>query len=528
MLRFSSHPLLLLFLGSLLISLFAAAVLPITLDEAYYAAWGQKLSFGYFDHPPGVAFLSSISSLFSSRLGALILGIASLTLAARLFWITGNKDWKTWILALVLFKFNVASLASGILTTPDCFLVFFWLLALHEAYIATSKAPRRWLSAGLATGLGLLSKYNMVLIGPIFLIALLKKPQGLRKPWPYLGGILAFLILLPNLYWNSQNGWPTLVFQLRRLVVSEIQERSDLPKPTASQPNSSEDILAHSLVDTSTPELPPIKKPSFQIPPTLAQFLEYLGGLLVLWGLLLIPLFGFIRKSNRRKGSSSPLFLNSDAKVLFSAALWVPIVFYGILSFFTKIEANWSAIYMLAAAPILAPYLMYIRRGIYIASFTNCIAILLIALHARSPFIPLKHDRILKETFGFEALSKHIELLPGPIFADTYQLTSMLRFYQKNHFIMQWPGMNRPSEFTHNPHYAMTLAELKAHKKFWLLSSDSEAPHLDSFKAVYMERIKDCRDGNLVQISSREKNPSESFRCPSVHSWSLIEYASQD
>jgi len=33
----------------------AAVLLPVTQDEAYYFDWARSLSWGYFDHPPGVA-----------------------------------------------------------------------------------------------------------------------------------------------------------------------------------------------------------------------------------------------------------------------------------------------------------------------------------------------------------------------------------------------------------------------------------------------------------------------------------------
>ena len=34
-----------------------AAVLPLTADEAYYWLWSKHLAFGYYDHPPMIAWL---------------------------------------------------------------------------------------------------------------------------------------------------------------------------------------------------------------------------------------------------------------------------------------------------------------------------------------------------------------------------------------------------------------------------------------------------------------------------------------
>jgi len=37
--------------------LVAAAWTPLTFDEAYYWMWSKHLAFGYYDHPPAVAFV---------------------------------------------------------------------------------------------------------------------------------------------------------------------------------------------------------------------------------------------------------------------------------------------------------------------------------------------------------------------------------------------------------------------------------------------------------------------------------------
>ena len=60
-----------------------AWLLPVTQDEAYYFDWSRRLAWGYFDHPPGVAFLQigtrlAPSSALAGRVGTLI--AATLTL----------------------------------------------------------------------------------------------------------------------------------------------------------------------------------------------------------------------------------------------------------------------------------------------------------------------------------------------------------------------------------------------------------------------------------------------------------------
>lgn len=54
----------------------------------------------------------------------------------------------------------------------------------------------------------------MLFFGFAVLVALLVTParRHLLTPWPWLGGAVAFVFLLPYLLWNAARGWPTLEF----------------------------------------------------------------------------------------------------------------------------------------------------------------------------------------------------------------------------------------------------------------------------------------------------------------------------
>src|ERR1700722_9281182 len=58
-------------IGSMsLIRLYAAFNFPLTTDEAYYWTWSLHPSIGYTDHPPMVAWLIALGSLFGHSYGA--------------------------------------------------------------------------------------------------------------------------------------------------------------------------------------------------------------------------------------------------------------------------------------------------------------------------------------------------------------------------------------------------------------------------------------------------------------------------
>ena len=64
-----------------LINLIQATYTEVLSDEAYYGLYGKHLAWGYFDHPPMVALLIKISSLFFDG----NLGIRFMTVLLELF-----------------------------------------------------------------------------------------------------------------------------------------------------------------------------------------------------------------------------------------------------------------------------------------------------------------------------------------------------------------------------------------------------------------------------------------------------------
>jgi hypothetical protein len=45
--------------------LVAAALTPLTFDEAYYRMWSKHLASGYYDHPPMVALVNRLGTMIS-------------------------------------------------------------------------------------------------------------------------------------------------------------------------------------------------------------------------------------------------------------------------------------------------------------------------------------------------------------------------------------------------------------------------------------------------------------------------------
>ncbi len=206
--------------------LIAGALLPLSSDEAYYWLWSRHLAAGYYDHPPAIAYLIRAGTLLfgDTPLGVRVGGIF-LSFAANWFvWRTGailGRDEKAGAYACLFFNLTPMLTAESLAATPDApslvtAAAFCWALAK----IAETHDGCWWLAAGLAAGLGLLSKYTALFLGLgalVWLITSQSRRRWLLSPWLYLGGVLALVFFLPNLLWNEAHGWATFAFQFGRI-----------------------------------------------------------------------------------------------------------------------------------------------------------------------------------------------------------------------------------------------------------------------------------------------------------------------
>ena len=187
-------------------------------DELYYAACGEHLAWGYFDHAPLAPFIARFSramlgdSLFALRFFPALAAAAKVLLAgwmAREF--GGGK------FAQFLASFTV--LLAPIYLTFDNFFsmnsfepVFWMAAAAIVLRILNGGDQRLWLLFGVVAGLGLLNKHSMLFFGSGLALGMLLTParKQFATVWPWVGAATAFLIFLPNVLWEVRNGWPTI------------------------------------------------------------------------------------------------------------------------------------------------------------------------------------------------------------------------------------------------------------------------------------------------------------------------------
>ncbi|MFW7379494.1 MAG: ArnT family glycosyltransferase [Oligoflexus sp.] len=528
--------LILAFFASFLFHTLLAYWFPITQDEAYYFYWSRFPDLGYFDHPPMIAWLASLGpmlglgdSVFSYRFGGLMTATVFFPLSISLFHKLGMTRGRSILTAVVLLHFNIAALVFGFINTPDLPLTLFWLLALHEGVAAMKGQPYRWLTAGIATGLGIQSKYSMILIGLVFLYGLWRSRGGLKSFWPYLGGVACVLVLSPHLWWNAQHDWISFRFQLGRGFLSKYdvktQLAAQLPEPEKATPGSPEYQLSHYFKLPDKVEKP--RKPRAEWERMLSRVGSFIGGQIGLWGLMAFVLgWQFFR----RRKASQPQETSTPMPPIIMASIAVPLIVFGLISPFQNIEANWPAVYLIGAAAWLGSQTWIRWPALTIAALLNILLTSLLLWHSHSPLNskrPAK-DRILRETHGYQDLSQLIQDLDGPVFADSYQTVSMLNFYQSEKQIAQWPGVSRISELVRRQEMVpYQWHDLLEHGAFYLLTEQFTPPIFTPFQAVKLWQLLDCLDGTFA-VQEAQLLGSELPACKTyVHRWTLVRYSSE-
>lgn len=179
-------------------------------DEAYYWQWSRHLDWGYYDNTPLVALVIRV---FTTLLGASELGVrAGATVCAlviSLFVYLLAKRLLGPIVAVVsVILANVIPLfaAGAAIMTQDPVQIALWSAALYVVHRALTDRPRWWYGAGLLAGLAAQAKLNALLLLPAIFLYLLLSPTAratwLRRPQPYLAGVIALLVFFPFVWWN--------------------------------------------------------------------------------------------------------------------------------------------------------------------------------------------------------------------------------------------------------------------------------------------------------------------------------------
>ena len=397
-------------------------------DEAYYFTWSRNLQWGYYDHPPMVAFLIRIfmavggQGEFGVRLGWVLIGALLTILLYRM----GTKMFgseRAGFYSALLMNLSLLGSTGAVIVTPDGPQGLFWALAIFFVYKAADSGRRYWwYLTGLFFGLGLFSKYTMVLLAPCILGFLFSSKEGrewLRRKEPYLALLLGLLVFSPVIFWNAQHDWVSFRFQ-----------------------------ISHGLE---------IKKAA-----GLKYFGEYWAGqaglvsplmfLAVIWAMAKSGIRGF-----RQQKQNLLLLLWTSAPIL---------LFFAVTSLRSKVEANWPALAYFSAVMALAgmvseerPKWGKAQKGFAWAAVLTALLVTFLAhLQPIYPVVPIKAKKDpTSQLYGWRLLGERIKevarsMEPGKqifLLTPRHQLVGEGMFYTQAKFpVYQWDAPQRINHFS--------------------------------------------------------------------------------
>ena len=314
-------------LATTLIRFICIGPLPLGNGEAYYYSWSRFLDWSYYDHPPLVAWMVRLTTLFGSstaavRLGPILaagaLGLILYHLAERLY------RPRAAFFALVLVTALPVFLGSSFILNPEAPLAPLWV-----GFLFVLEGMRRrdgWhrpLLAGVLLGFAFLAKYTALLLVPATLIYVgssVPARRWLRRPSFYAGGVVALVIALPVLIWNESRGWPSLHLH--------FVERATATLPVAGE-NRMNQLVA--LSSSSAAGL-------------LGGFLRVVVGQLISYSPLLAPLLiiALVRSSRQARRDDRSLFIAA-----FSWTILLPLL--AAMTRFQDAEQHWTMVAFIPA-----------------------------------------------------------------------------------------------------------------------------------------------------------------------------------
>lgn len=373
-----------LWLFLLLIKIVLATCIPLFADEAYYWVWSKNLQLSYYDHPGMIAWLFSLGSAFDQylqacRIPGVILGHMTIWIWFRI--LKDEIHPKHHALYMIGLSLIPLSGMGSLIMTPDLPLLFFWSLALFGFLNIIKLRDLTWyLLVGASLGLGFCAKYHIVIfpLAAIIYIHFEKKWKIIN--WKYLAASFLMFILMssPTWYWNVQNGFISFRYQ-----------------------------LGHGLGAQTPSLLWPVRYITDQI-------------------LLIFPPIFFL--ALRKNLQSDLVWLKYFA--------WTPLVFFLLTSFRGQVEANWPATAypaVFSLAFLLAQnsnLLKWVKAtaAIWLTLFTILLSQL--AFH----WIPSSNlTKKMDEIYQYKPVMAAMDA-PLPLYTSTYQMASLLSFYNKKPF----------------------------------------------------------------------------------------------
>jgi len=350
-------------------------------DEAYYWYYAQNLDWGYFDHPPMVAFLIKLSSfLFDGELGVRFMSCVLSVGTYLILWeLIDNPKKKDYVIHFFLLLFSMTLMnAYGFLTLPDTPLLFFTalFLLLYKRFLNN---PTIWISIfmGVVMAALMYSKYHAVLVILFVFLSNLKLIKD-RNAW--LAVAVALVCYSPHFLWLYQNDFVSIKYHLYE------------------RPNQAYSFTKFTL--------------------------GYFVNLVAIFGLLFYWVYlSLIKTKSTNKFTKALLYLTYGV-----------VIFFFISSFNRRVQTQWVIIISIPTAILAFNHLIEnanSRKWMYRMGIVSMIVLIYARMWlVHSPLLP-----IIFETHGNKQWVSELNSKAGDIpiiFENSYRSAPMYEFYSGN------------------------------------------------------------------------------------------------
>jgi 4-amino-4-deoxy-L-arabinose transferase-like glycosyltransferase len=352
--------------------------------------------------------------------------------------------------------------AGLVLATPDTplLLMFAATLAALDRALAAKPGDRAnrtwWVVAGITLGLGLASKYTMVLLPAAVVVAVAARRSlrgWLRAPEPWAATGIAFVIFAPVVLWNAERAWVSFVFQLN----------NGLSASGAGAAGRILDLVANQLVLASP--------------------------------VILVMLAIGVARGTRA---------SSDRRFVLAVVASAIVAFFLYSALRQRPEPNWPAaaylpaLVLLASAPATAAWKRWLRGG----TVLGALMVAVIYVQAVAPVLPIapRKDPMARGHGWAELAQAAAEAAPHDrrtwFAANRYQDAAMLAFHL--------PG--RPEVFSLNMESRANQYDLwpafpeRAAPGATLVLALDESPESDIVQRALRPHFRDVRAGPLIEL----------------------------
>lgn len=180
-------------------------------DEALFWMYGERLNWGFYEHPPMAGLMIKIGyAVFHNELGVRLLFVISSTLS--IFLLMKLAGVKNYLLFSALTLTTLIMQPGGFYAAPDMALVLFILLFFFVyRELLKNDTILNAVLWGVVMAAMIYSKYNGILVIFFTLISNLKI---LKRRSFYIAAATAILLFLPHIIWSFQHDHPTIYYHL--------------------------------------------------------------------------------------------------------------------------------------------------------------------------------------------------------------------------------------------------------------------------------------------------------------------------